>query len=297
MVIYDAIFAPNPAGTPTAVSAIAGFLAFSTDFGVNWSRSILQEFPNIHKSRVSPTVLAVSPNFHSDQVVYIGTRKHGVIQTTDGGHSWRAIQGTLVPSSRIVNITSIVTSPNYANDRTTIATNNAGEVWRTTDGGDSWLRIDTSSIVTRGWPEQKYLWIAISPDFATDQLLLLGTDDGVYRSSNGGNDWARIVDDKIGASNVIQQLEFSPNFSADRSVYVTVRGKGMYRAYLNNDGSLTSVSENLGLWLLERNIQFTEFQISPNFAQDTTLLGRARDSVYISKDAGLTWAVAGYPGQ
>jgi hypothetical protein len=93
---------------------------------------------------------------------------------------------------------------------------------------------------------------------------------------------------------LIQQVEFSPGFGSDRTIYVTVRGRGLYSVTLGNDGLVASAPQNVGQWLLDRNIQFTEFRLSSGFAQDATILGAARDSIYISRDGGLAWELAGY---
>lgn len=54
-------------------------------------------------------------------------------------------------------------------------------------------------------------------------------------------------------------------------------------------------TKNVGLSLLNKNIQFAEFRISPDFALDTTLIGASRTNVYISKNGGLTWRETGHP--
>lgn len=292
LTVFDVNFAPNPAGTPTAVSAIAGFLAISSDYGTNWDRTVIPKLPDISPSPVTTTVLAVSPDFHNDQEIFLGTRRHGVLQTLDGGKNWRGMQG--VPKAANVNLTSVIVSPNYANDRTVFASNNAGEVWRTTDGGDTWSRVGASSIISIGFAKQRYTWLAVSPDFATDQLVLVGTNNGVYRSINGGDDWEPLLSTEIGPTSLIQQIEFSPGFGSDRTIYVTVRGRGLYSVTLGNDGLVASAPQNVGQWLLDRNIQFTEFRLSSGFAQDATILGAARDSIYISRDGGLAWELAAY---
>jgi transposase len=106
--------------------------------------------------------------------------------------------------------------------------------------------------------------------------------------------WKQIANPKIGPSTVIQQIEFSPNFGSDNTVFVTVRGKGLYRLNMNSLGWVESTS-NVGLSLLNKNIQFTEFRISPNFAQDATLIGASRTNVFLSKNGGLTWKETGHP--
>lgn len=292
---FDAGFVQNSTGIPRAVSATAGQWGLSGDYGNTWNVKFFGSFPDISTAPVSPTVLAVSPDFDNDREIYFGTRVHGILQTVDGGAHWRTMRG--VPSSP--QITGLVISPNYTNDRTAFAANHAGTVWRTTDGGESWLRIGASSIVSLAGPAEKYIWIAISPDFASDQLVLAGTNKGVYHSGNAGGNWAPLINDQIGPSNnVIQQIEFSPNFSNDRIVYVHVRGRGLYRVNLKPGSSgweVASAPQNVGQWLLEHNIEFTEFHLSPGFAQDATLLGATRDTVYISKDGGLNWTEAGDP--
>jgi hypothetical protein len=99
----------------------------------------------------------------------------------------------------------------------------------------------------------------------------------------------------VGSNAVVQQVEFSPDFGTDRNIFVNVRGKGLFRVNLNGAGAVTA-TQNITLSLLENeNIQFTEFQISPTYAVDSTVLGAARNNIYKSTNGGLTWAVAGFP--
>lgn len=70
----------------------------------------------------------------------------------------------------------------------------------------------------------------------------------------------------------------------------------MYRLALTATGNVAS-SQNVGLSLLDRNVEFTEFCVSPGFKQDGTILGASREAVYRSTNGGLTWVPAGYPGE
>ncbi|PSJ15881.1 hypothetical protein C7H79_16600, partial [Nitrosomonas supralitoralis] len=166
--------------------------------------------------------------------------------------------------------------------------------WSTTNGGDTWLRSlkFDSSVTLRGLPGQQHITIAVSPQFATDKMVFVGTSNGLYRSKNGGNNWVTMTQKHIGPGTAIQQAEFSPNFANDGLIFVIVHGKGLYRITLNSSGQIIS-SKNVGDVLLQQNIQFTEFRISPNFATDATLLGVARDNSYISTNGGVTWTLAG----
>jgi len=291
MSAFDVHFVQNGAIPPKAVATQNhSNLGFSNNYGASWNVLPIPQFPDIAKGAVYVNVFALSPIFDSDKEIYLGTRTHGVLQTVNGGITWRNRRG--VPESS--NITSLAVSPNYASDQTAFAANRAGEIWRTKNGGNSWSQVGAGSMVLRGWPEQRYMWIAISPQFATDQLVLVGTTNGVYRSTNGGDDWKPILNSNIGALNVIQQIEFSPTFGQDRTIFVMARGKGLFRVSLNSTAGVTSL-QNIGLSLLKQKIQFTEFRVSPNFEQDATLLGASRESVYISRDGGSTWIATGHP--
>ena len=81
----------------------------------------------------------------------------------------------------------------------------------------------------------------------------------------------------------------------DRTLLVNVRGRGLYLVALDSAGSVSSL-QNVGLTLLNSNVQFTEFRFSPTFKQDTTVMGASRGMVYLSTDGGLTWTLAGHPG-
>ncbi|WP_293005013.1 hypothetical protein [Nitrosomonas sp.] len=290
MSAFDVDFAKNQAGPPTAVATRnTTHIGFSNDFGQNWTTKFIPKIPEISPFSVYINSFVLSPTFESDREIYVGTRSHGVLQTLDGGNSWRGLRG--VPTtSHIVNL---AISPNYANDRTAFAATRSGKIWRTINGGDSWLQSQKFDLITlRGLPGQQHLSIAVSPQFATDKLVFVGTSNGLYRSKNGGINWVTMTQNHIGPGTAIQQIEFSPNFSNDSLIFAIVHGKGFYRITLNNSGGIIS-SKNIGTSLLQQNIQFTEFRISPNFALDTTIIGIARANAYISTDGGLTWALAG----
>ena len=287
---FNVDFVQNHTSTPLAVAAAHhSKLGFSNDYGKSWNILSIPQFPDIAVGNVFINVFALSPNFNIDQEIYIGSNTQGVVQTTDGGISWRATGEVTANNS----ISTIAVSPNYARDKTAFTANISGEVWRTQNGGDNWSRIGSDSIITPA-TLRPYMWIAISPQFATDRLVLVGTNNGVFRSTNGGDKWEPITNPRIGPSTVIQQIEFSPNFGNDNTVFINVRGKGLYRLNMSNLGWVKSTS-NVGLSLLNKNIQFTEFRISPNFAQDATLIGASRTNVYISTNGGLTWKETGHP--
>ena len=281
-------FVQNHVGPPMAVATKNfSYIGFSSDFGAAWQMKQIPDLPAIFPGPVYPTVLGLSPAFDTDGEIYLGTIAHGVIQSLDGGATWRANRG--VPN--LVTVTSLAVSPNYATDHIAFA-GDLGQVWLTTNGGGSWVRTGTGSIVMRSG--LKYTWIAVSPSFATDHLLLVGSNNGVYSSIDSGNTFQAIGPSEIGPATIIRQIAFSPNFGADRTVFVNVRGRGLYRVLLDAIGKVSSL-QNVGVQLLESNIEFTDLRFSPTFKQDNTLMGASGGAVYRSADGGLTWAFAGSP--
>lgn len=102
---------------------------------------------------------------------------------------------------------------------------------------------------------------------------------------------------EISAGTAIQQIEFSPNFRVDRTVFITVRGKGVMRVTLSAKNWVASLRNVAAtpLKLLNQNVAFTELRLSPNYPQDSTILGASNGAVYRSTDGGENWALAGMP--
>jgi photosystem II stability/assembly factor-like uncharacterized protein len=153
--------------------------------------------------------------------------------------------------------------------------------------------VGAATIKTRGGG-QRVPGLAFSPNVAVDHLVLVGTNSGVYESSDGGATWKSVNDATIGSANIIQQIEFSPGFASDHQLFVNVRAHGLYSVTMSASGAVTS-SLNIGETLLDRNVQFTVFHLSPTFSQDATILGASGRDVYRSTDGGTTWTLVGSP--
>lgn len=285
---FDITFAKN---SLLAVATLnESFIGLTSNFGEVWNVLPLPLFPEVGAGPVYPITIALSSAYQIDEEIFIGARApHGILKTSDGGINWQLTSNPPIMD----HITSLVLSPNYDIDKTAFAVNKIGEVWRTQNSGNTWVRVGAASVLIQG--KQSYMWLAISPRYATDHLVLVGTNNGVYRSGDGGNSWKPFLHQSIGAGKVIQQIEFSPTFAQDRVVVVNVRGKGLYRLTLNSAGWIAA-SQSIGQALISKNIQFTEFQLSPNFSQDATILGASRRNVYMSTNGGLNWSTMGSPG-
>jgi hypothetical protein len=284
-------FVPNHTGPPMAV-ATKNFtqIGFTSDFGATWSVSNIPKMAASNKVllEVYPNVISVSPQFDSDHEIYLGTRRQGLLHSINGGASW-------VASSDVPNVHETLTtaiSPNYANDHTALLGTGDGQIWRTTSSGTQWARVGATTITIHSG--QQVPWVAFSPNAAVDHLALAASNNGVYVSTDLGATWTSVSDTAIGPTNIIQQVEFSPNFAVDHELFVNVRARGLYRMEMSASGAVTS-SVNIGESLLDQNVQFTVFHLSPAFSQDATIIGASGRDVYRSTDGGLTWTLVGSP--
>lgn len=148
----------------------------STDGGAHWSQ-INNGLPQFDGSlTISPTDIAVSPNYANDHTVFATIHSSGIYRSTDGGSTWvRAID------TWIMGYPDIEFSPAFAEDGVVgfsgLGNHEVGgefhPVWISRDRGVSWKAMD--SVGPEGVSS-----LVISPNFHADQQVFIGTGSGVY---------------------------------------------------------------------------------------------------------------------
>ena len=123
--------------------------------------------------------LAISPNYHSDNTILAGTDS-GVFKSTNAGNWWTAMNKGLTK----LWVHSLAFSPGYADDHTIFVGTGGGGVFKSTDAAGSWSFMGLDDI----WVYS----LALSPNYITDQTVLAGTAIGVYKSEDGGVNWAEM---------------------------------------------------------------------------------------------------------
>ena len=162
-------------GAQTAVTSIAlspTFNADSTVFaasdgsGVYKSVTRGQSWDVVNSGLGNLTVrqVALSPSYASDRTVLAAT-DGGVFITRDGGQVWS-------PTSMTQAASTVALAPDFASSRMAFASVAGlnGAVLRSVDGGANWHPIST------GLPNVEILSMVVSPDFANDRNIFIGTD-------------------------------------------------------------------------------------------------------------------------
>ena len=181
------------------------FVHKSTNKGLTWeiiSPDLTTNDPNKQKQDQSGgltidatgaenycTILVVEPSTVEENMLWVGTDDGRVHYTTNGGGSWTEVSNNIkgLPSGSW--IVQIKASNKRAGEALLIANdyrryNYTPYAFRTRDYGKNWERIVDGQDV-------KSYTLSIVEDPESDQLLFLGTDDGLYFSLNAGQNWQK----------------------------------------------------------------------------------------------------------
>jgi len=187
----------------------------------------------------------------------------GLFRSDDGGRSWAALgRERALPLAQ-----QVVASPDYARDQMLYCAAHDG-LYRSEDGGRHWRQVLIGTVLT----------VALSPTFADDRVLFVGTaEDGVLRSEDGGTDWSGVNAGLLDLAALAVAL--SPRFGQDRTAFA-----GTSTAFYRSRNGGRSWRE-VDLGLNEPAIQM--LALSPRFDEDRlVLVGTEADGLLRSDDAG-----------
>jgi photosystem II stability/assembly factor-like uncharacterized protein len=274
--MHNVVFSPNYANDGTLFSSTHSVFARSTDRGASWETTRLG-------TGVARYAVAASPNYAADHIVYAGSA---------GGEVWRSTgNGAAGTWSRLATvgarIRSLVISPDFATAPVLYAGTAAG-VLRSIDAGMTW----TPTGVTR------LAALAISPGYPSDGTVFAGTDQGLWVTRNAGATWSRVTNAPLSPSSRIEAVSVSPAFATDRTVLVSIQGRGLFRS---TDGGTTFVAIASGLLANNQIVADYEWptaapiQFSPAYAVDRTIFAFTRQNIVRSTNGGATWTVLTLP--
>ncbi len=180
----------------------------SSTFGGLYARSI---GPAIMSGRIA----AIDAVAEDPLTIYAGAASGGVWKSKDGGLTWNPIFDDYIQSIGAIrvdpqdsNTVWVGTGESWVRNSVSVG---AG-VYKTTDGGDSWTFVGLKE-------SERIARIVIDPDntdtvyvCATGQLWSANEERGVYRTTDGGENWEQVlgVDENTGCSDIAIDPQ-SPN--------------------------------------------------------------------------------------
>ena len=264
---------------------------------------------NLHWRCIGPPrggrVVAVAGHPTNIAEFYFGACAGGVWKTNDAGISWHNISDGYFNTASIGAIAVSDSDPNviYAGTGEACIRNNVSPgdgVYKTTDGGRTWKHI--------GLKDTKHIsQIRIDPKNADLVYVAalghgFGPNDerGVFRSSDGGENWEKIlfISDKAGAADLSMdsnnpRIIIASIFQIERSFWKLDSGGPDSGIYLTKDGGNTwdDITKNTGLpYGLKGRIGVT---ISP--AKEgriwATIESEVNSGIYRSEDYGASWTL------
>ncbi len=221
-------------------------------------------------------VLAISPQFASDDTIYAGT-DFGTFKSTDRGATWVNMTPTRNEAGPVDSI-SLSFSPADASCQTMVAATGS-ELILTTDGWETWSGL--------GWGGASNNTAVFSPDYAHDGLIFVGGFGGGVYADGVQIDSANPIKDTI------TSILFDPDYAYNQTLYVSSSGSGVFKG-VKQEGDWTWTPLNTGLDTGEdpsNQLFVTAMAISPNFAADHTFYIGTPVGIYRSTNGGEAWSL------
>lgn len=282
---------PPAAGPIADVSATLSDTAFWN--GLEWR--------NIGPVNMSGRVADVEGVPGNPNIVFVGSASGGVWKTVNGGITWKPI----FDSQPIASIGDVALEPGnpdviYVGTGESKPRNSASYgngVYKSTDGGQSWRHLGLTN-------SERIARIIVSPsDPRVVYVGVLGkvygpsTERGVYRSTNGGETWERVlyIDDRHGVAELAIDQQ-NPNilyagmWRFERKPWTHSSGSEQGGVFKSVDGGRTWVKLTKGLPRLLGRIAV---QVAPSNPNVVYVLAESNDgTLFRSDDRGETFTTA-----
>lgn len=266
-----------------------GELYFSTDEGKTW-----QQQAKIGKGSAIRAIAVAT----QDNTIYVGTEQEGVWQSLDGGETFTALDYGDDP----VSIKDMI----IGNDNQTLLVSERNQgIFALNSEAKSWTKL-SQGLTKHGQADEPnfqrphFSDLAVSPSFDADKTLFLAGFNGLFKSTDGGDEWSEL--DALSAR-IVVGLAISPNYANDSTLAVV---NYVGEAYITSDAGKTWQPLYKGLeiprftksWRKPGDDprRFFDIAFSGNYSEDGNLfLGTLRDYFLKSSDRGDNWQVIRLP--
>ncbi len=221
--------------------------------------------------------LLVDPDDATANTWYAGSAGGGIWKTTNGGTSWSWLTPTL-PNLATTSLAMAASNHDVIYAGTgegfgNLDGINGHGVFKSIDRGQNW------SLLTNSIDFGDINRLVVDP--ATENTIVVVSNKGIYRSSNGGAAWTQVY------AGIVQDIDATPgNFNVQ---YAAHHQTGVLKSI---DGGQSWNLSNAGMNIKGRN----EIAVSPVntnrvfVSAEGTLSGNNSD-LYISNDAGGSWSL------
>jgi photosystem II stability/assembly factor-like uncharacterized protein len=270
------------------------------------SRSMDQEWEFVGPTNIGGRVTDIEIPAGSPETIYVGSAAGGVFKTVDNGDNWQAIfddAGSLAIGDIALaptNQSVVYVGTGEANGGGGSLTFDGDGIYRSTDAGETWANIGLNEVGTIGR-------VAVSPTdentlfvAATGNLFSSGPERGIYRTTNAGQNWEKVlfVNDQSGGVDLAihptnPDIIFAATWERTRSVSTITyggEGSGIHRSLDGGDtwqeltnGLPSDPAETgriaLAIATSEPNVIYASYAAS----------GGQYQGLYRSEDGGGSW--------
>ena len=236
------------------------------------------------------SAFAVSPDYATDQTIFVSLVGNGIFRSTDGGRLWQPAS----TGQRSMLVDQILLSPGFESDRMAFSWSRVqgqGSLYRSLDGGATWEELGADLSL-----------VAMSPEFDQDGVLMSVSAGQVVASRDRGETWK--PGGSVPEGDSFAWLSLAPLYDrwqvvfafgdASRNLYRSVDGGRSWDVVLPVEGQTfgpfppqldygPETERGRLLFLLATN---TDPNADPPTVQGT---------LYRSEDGGLSWEVLELP--
>ncbi len=239
-------------------------------------------------NNVDVTGLAVSGNATAATMMAGTAGSAQVYISSDSGKNWtRSTKGPTGQSG-----TCVLMSPDFTKDHRAYAATSGIEsaLSYTADGGISWNQI---GLIDTRISDNSIIDLAVSPNYARDNTLFMltwGDKHSLWRTQDGGTNWARVFNSIIADADSIKMVRLSPGYGNGSQV--------VFLAGVEGSNSVIWKSKDSGQTFTHR---LTPFPIDTwVVVNDNTLFLGSYDGshglVYCTTDGGFSYSTGAATG-
>ncbi len=252
-------------------NVFAGTLADGVYKSPDGGRRWLPRNAGIQKGTISANVNELAFDPIDSRILYAATTV-GVFQTKDAGQSWTERMRGMTEINFIVALAVDPIRPNI------LYAGTSGGVYRSVDGADHWTKINTGLVPDDAKLASMALGVnRLLIDQANPDVVYAGTTQGVFKTLNKGEAWARLAAE-LGEL-YVSSLVLEPG---NRQHLYMGTSKGIFQS---RDGGQTWRATNAGL----DNLNIRAIALD---SRDSRVLyvGTNGRGLFRSQDGGESWA-------